>query len=261
VAVAKEKSWFVFDISALDRAWQDFTIDELIERVKAGDLLDPKLAEEARLLAKGIAQVRWLGAAHLGNVRKRKDAAGIQADQDKHLLQILSTLSQAGGGAQSPWRFYASRGYLDRWLSSLPSEIDLDFALLAHVTLAGARFQEATLQGIHYGACQERNLLQRNIIGGNIMEIPPMEVAGYDPVFQEALLSVSEKYLRDRITRTELQESALSVLQALQKSITFAREKGLAQYITNDQELIIGPSFSFPDRQKLHRKTPPTGAK
>jgi hypothetical protein len=261
VAVAKEKSWFVFDAAAVDRAWQEFSIDGLIERVKAGDLLDQKLGEEARLLAKGVTQVRWLGVSHLGNVRKRKDAAGVQAEQDKHLLQILTKLSQAGGAAKSAWRFYADRGYLDRWLGTLPTEVDLDFALLGHLTYTGVRFQEATLQGILYGACQERNLLQRNLLAGNVMEVPPMEIAGYDPVFQEAILSVSEKYLRERITRSDLQESALAVLLALQRSITFAREKGLPQYITNDQELIVAPSFSFPDRQKLHRKTPPAGAK
>ena len=253
----KEKSWIVFDLKSLDRAWSDYTIDELVDKIERQELRNPDLVEEARKLSKGVVSVRWLGSAYLGTYKNQEEAQSYQVKKDREITSSLERLRRAGAGDRSLWQFYASRWFFDRWFSPLPGEIDLDYALMSYFTYTGARFQEQTFQGILFGPCREKGLLRRNFIAGNVQEVPAIEEVGYEPGFHEAILSITEAYLRERLTRAELADEAWMLVLTLQKSIRFARDKGLATYITGDNELTIAPDFSFSGRQSGHRSSPP----
>lgn len=261
MALSKEKFWYVYDRVLLEAAWIDIPIAELKRRIEQGSLLDPKLTKQARKNAKGIELVRWLGAAYMGLYKSRREAREVEAELNRDLLEGLTGLVEAGHGEKSLWQFYSSQRFYERWFSHLPGEIDMDYWLLSHVTYTGVRFQEETFHGILQGPCRDRNLQRRNIVNPSVMEIPPLEEVGYNPDLEEAVLSIEESYLRERITRQEYADPAWDLVQALQRSIRFGREHDLSTYITGDKELTIAPDLDFMLRRDQHRKPPTRGPK
>jgi len=257
MALSKEKTWHVYDRVALDAAWYDYTVRELIEKIKAGSLLDEKLGKEARKLSRGIDLVRWMGVSYLSTYKSRKESVEVQRDLDRDLVEGLVAIQETAEAELSLWQFYSSRKFYERWFSTLPDEISVDHALLCHLTYTGVRFQEESFHGILIGPCKEKNLLRRNIVSPNVMEVPPLEEIGYDPDFEDAVLTVTESYLKDRITREAHSDTAWELTQALQRSIQFSREHELAVYITGDKELSIAPDLDFALRKEAHRGAPP----
>jgi hypothetical protein len=98
-------------------------------------------------------------------------------------------------------------------------------------------------------------------VNPSVLEIPPLEEVGYNPDLEEAVLTIEEGYLRDRITRPEYADPAWDLTRALQRSIRFGREHDLSTYITGDKELTIAPDLDFLARRDQHRKPPQRGPK
>jgi hypothetical protein len=256
VAIKKDLYWYVFDLALLDSLWQDYPVGELIERVNSGNLLDPAVAEEARNLAVGVEGVRWLGQSYLG-AHADEDPLELVRQEAKDLTSNLKILAKAGAAEKTLWEFYGSRWFYERWVGDVPGELEVDLGLMAHVTYTGVRFRDQNFHDILLGPCKEKNLLQRNVVGGNVMEVPPIEEIGYHPDFQEALLGIAEGYIRERVTRTEFGDSAWSLVNSLQRSMRFAKDKDLTTYIAVEDPVMDAPEFSPNARQDTHRKTAP----